>query len=254
MSLLTVPFTALAIDDERSFSHVELYAELKALLVHDEASFFVCDGSPGDAALLNLAFWDATGHAEVLSEPRLTADMVAHNAWHHAARRGLGAEATTIDGILFAEAVASAFDVYLVGRLLGHAPSSQFLDTQVVAMSEAADDAGLSEAGFEALLEGFSARPEASFESMRQVLFDTARELVDCTDLSGAAAVLARGGGHPLWPLFHHFELPGWVLFAKCHSTGRRCEAVVALDRALREADDAVELLRTRWVCPPRPA
>ena len=46
-------------------------------------------------------------------------------------------------------AIASAFDVYLVGRLLGHAPASAFLASQVPAMAETASAAALSERAFE---------------------------------------------------------------------------------------------------------
>ena len=39
--------------------------------------------------------------------------------------------------LFFAESIASAFDVYLVGRLIGQRPDSDFLQTQLPIMREA---------------------------------------------------------------------------------------------------------------------
>ena len=67
------------------------------------------------------------------------ADVVAHAAWHYLAARALAPAAgrsLSVDALFLGEAIASAFDVYLVGRLLGHAPRSTFLETQVPAMAE----------------------------------------------------------------------------------------------------------------------
>ena len=53
-------------------------------------------------------------------------------------RRALDASGTNAsqspEGFLLGESIASAFDMYLVGRLLGHSPDASFLETQVPAM------------------------------------------------------------------------------------------------------------------------
>src|SRR6202012_2696764 len=105
---------------------------------------------------LNLTFWDPGEQGDVLASDVIPADVVTHVAWHHLARRALDkvGAGTSADALLLGEAIASAFDLHLVGRLLGHAPDAQFLETQVPAMAEVAEAAGLDEAGFEALLEG----------------------------------------------------------------------------------------------------
>ena len=65
-------------------------------------------------------------------------------------------------GALFlAESIASAFDLYLVGRLLPNAPECDFVTTQVPLMAECAGDAGLPEPAFSALLEDGRARAGA---------------------------------------------------------------------------------------------
>ncbi|HZO13638.1 MAG TPA: hypothetical protein VFB62_10275, partial [Polyangiaceae bacterium] len=133
----------LTIVDEPSFRHVYLYADLKQRLRDDDVRFAVPEpDSPlshdPQVTLLNLGFWHPGGIAEILPEDLIAADQLVHCAWHHLAARALGDEARSSDGLLMAEAVASAFDLYLVGRLLGHAPDSDFLETQVPAMTDAA--------------------------------------------------------------------------------------------------------------------
>src|SRR4029079_9066859 len=131
------------------------------------------------ALLLNLTFWGADAGGDILESDALPADVVAHAAWHHLTAKALGA--TSADALFLGEAIASAFDVYLVGRLLGHAPRSTFLATQVPAMAESAMAGGLEEDAFEALLGDLAASPERAFAELRELLFDASRALFACS-------------------------------------------------------------------------
>ena len=143
----------LVIDDEPSFRHVGLYADLKAVLTRSRYGFRVLPTSHAgrwDRALfLNLTFWGEggtsapreRGDGDILESEHIPADVVAHVAWHHLASRAFrpgAGERPSARALFMGEAIASAFDVYLVGRLLGHAPRSSFLETQVPAMADAA--------------------------------------------------------------------------------------------------------------------
>jgi hypothetical protein len=263
MTLLrTVALADLTIDDERSFRHVGIYQELKRAIAPFGLKFNVPASpalGPDATRVLNLAFWQPGQVAEVLPEDRMAADQLAHNAWHLMAQVALGADSGTADGMMLAEAVASAFDVYLVGRLIGHAPDSEFLATQVPAMSEAAEAAGVDEAGFEKLVERMAAEPERCFEELRALLFDTGTALVAATTardldaLHAASDVLGRAAAAPLGALLHHYELSTWVLHARAYATSLDpCEAVRAMDRELRAAPDAVVWLERHWLDPRR--
>jgi hypothetical protein len=248
-----VTLDELHIEDEASFRHVGLYAELKQALRRDGYRFRVAAGAQvpwGRALFLNLTFWNPADQGDVLTEAAIPADVVAHVAWHHLAGRALGAAAASADALFLAEAVASAFDLFLVGRLLGHAPDAQFLETQVPAMAEVAEAAGLSEAGFEALLETVAADPDRAFEDLRALLFDAATALVAAPDVDAAAAVLARFDGHRFGPLLHHYELSNWILYARAHAGAALAPepAVRALDSALRAAPTALDLLEQQWL------
>ncbi len=248
----------LAIGDERAFGPVALYADLKEVLRRAAYPFRVLRGpSTGRAdraLLLNLSFWAADAGGDVLAEASIEADVVAHAAWHHLAAQALASEMggpLPVDALFLGEAIASAFDVYLVGRLLGHAPRSTFLETQVPAMAETASAAGLSKAAFARLLAGIARDPERAFEDLRALLFDAATALHDCRTAEEAHAALRALDGHRFSALLHRYELSNWVLYARAYGRrdGRDPRAR-AVDRALRKAKSPLGWLATRWVAP----
>jgi hypothetical protein len=244
----------ITIEDAATLRHVGVYRALVERVERDGMTFAV-PGPDSPLAgvdptrLLNLAFWHPGEVSEILPDPTLSADQLAHNAWHHVAQRALGEDAHSVAGLLLAEAVASAFDVYLVGRLLGQVPDAPFLESQVPAMSEAAAAADCDEARFAALLERMSAEPERSFEQLRSLLYDLSLELAASVDADAAAATLLRHADHPFAPLTHHYELPTWVLFARAYADPKASgEAARRADAALRQADDPIAWLETNWV------
>lgn len=254
MKLRSVGLDQLQIGDERSFRHVALYADLKETLRRDGYRFRVPErDSPSSfdrALFLNLTYWSAREPSDVLASSHIPADVVAHAAWHHVVRLGLGPSAGTVEGLFFGEAIASAFDLYLVGRLLGHAPDSEFIETQVPAMSDAAASAGMSDEAFEALLSGVADDPELAFEQVRELLFDAGTSLARAGSIDEAAALLGRLDAHPYAALLHHYELSNWVLYARAYSdVGAAPSAeVLAVDAALRAAPVALDWLTQRWV------
>jgi hypothetical protein len=261
--LVTRTLGQLVVDDVASFRHVGLYADLAETLVGDAYEFRVLPASSAGrwdrALLLNLTFWGSGAGGDVLVDDHLSADVVAHVAWHHLAARALAPAGAgplpvrqSADALFLGEAIASAFDVYLVGRLLGHAPRSTFLATQVPAMAEVARAAGLSEEGFAALLERIAAAPERAFEDLRAMLFDATRALAACSSAAEGLAALGRFDGHTFAPLLHRYELSNWVLYARAYAraTPGSDERVRTVDRALRAEDDAVAWLAKAWVEP----
>jgi hypothetical protein len=245
----------LTIEDERSFRHVGLYADLKEVLRRDAYVFRVLPASSRGrwdrALLLNLTFWGAAG-GDVLPDDTLAADVVTHAAWHHLAGKAFAAPLSA-DALFLGEAIASAFDLYLVGRLLGHAPQSSFLETQVPQMSEAASAAGLSEEGFEAMLEAIAADPERAFADLRELLWDATRALLDCSTMGDALGVLERFGAHRFGALLHRYELSNWVLYARAYAANATDPLgpdarVRAIEEELRSAADPLAWLTERWV------
>ena len=219
MTLRSLRLTELTIRDERSFRHIALYDVFRRMLVDDDVRFRVpSDDSPhaswSRALFFNLTFWNASDPSDVLVDASIDADVVAHVAWHHAARKALfsgGSGAVSADALFLGESIASAFDLYLVGRTLGREADGDFLETQVPAMAEVAEAQGVSAAAFEGLLAGVVADPERAFEDLRALLFDVASALVRCADVDAAAAVFERFSDHRFAPLLHHYQLSNWI-------------------------------------------
>jgi hypothetical protein len=247
----------LTIEDERSFRHVALYGDLKAILSRAKYPFRVLDGAlegrADRALLLNLTFWGPDAGGDVLDTATLPADVVAHAAWHHLAVQALPAasgEAPSADSLFLGEAIASAFDVYLVGRLLGHAPSSSFLESQVPAMAETAESAGLDEDAFEAMLVGIATDPERAFADLRELLFDATSALFACRSVEDASLALALHDSHRFAPLLHRYELSNWVLYARAYGSAQPDERARAVDATLRAEKLPLDWLTREWVAP----
>jgi hypothetical protein len=257
--LRSLSLDELTIDDEASFRGVALYARLKEALRASGHRFKVAaagETASWDRALfLNLTFWSPTEEASVLVDGHVAPDVVAHTALHHVVGRALGrvASAESPAALLFTEAIASAFDLYLVGRLLPVVPESDFIATQVPIMAEAAAEAGLDEGGFARLLEGVTEEPEQAFEELRALLVDVGTALYACADAEAAHLALEGFAGRRFAPLLHHFQLSNWILFARAYprvGPPASDAAIAALDRELRACPDSLAWIEARWLTP----
>jgi len=249
-----VKLDELTIDDRSSFTGVAIYRRLEAILRRSAQSFRIPENgrtvSWDRALFLNLTYWNEDEGADVLCDGHIPADVVAHVAWHEVVRRELtrrraSSSAPPSAGAMFlAESIASAFDLYLVGRLLERAPESDFVTTQVPLMTDCAAEAGLPEAGFSALLEEVVREPERAFEDLRALLFDAATALVACPGVAEAQAVLEGLADRRFAPLLHHYQLSNWILYARAYARPLVADPVaLEVDSALRQAPVSLDWL-----------
>jgi hypothetical protein len=255
MPLRTVSLDQLVIDDEPAFATIALYPRLKEVLRQSGHRFQLPTGgvTTWDRVLfLNLTYWNGEAGTDVLCDEHLAADVVTHIAWHHLAGTRLAAAGAggTAQAMLFGEAIASAFDLYMLGRLWQEAPHSEFVTTQVPIMSEAAQDAGMSDDAFASLMTDVSAQPERAFEELRALLFHATTALYACQDAGQAQLVLEGFDGHRLGPLLHHYQLSNWILYARAYARTAPAldEPVKQLDATLRAAPVALDWLRDNWL------
>jgi hypothetical protein len=260
--LRSLSLDELTIDDEAPFKGVAIYQRLKEILRASRHRFKVAgvgENASWDRVLfLNLTFWSSSDEASVLCDDHIAPDEIAHTALHHVVGKELArvspSGAPSPAALLFSEAIASAIDLYFVGRLLKNAPDCEFITSQVPIMAEAAEQAGLDEGGFARLLEGVSAAPERAFEDMRALLVDAGTALLACADADAAHVALERFAGHRLAPLIHHFQLSNWILYTRAYARGvtrdpgGNDDAVHALDRELRASPDSLAWIDSRWL------
>jgi hypothetical protein len=246
----TVTIDELSVDDEEDFAGIALYDDLKQALARARYPFRLLpkthEGRWDRALFLNLTYWAAKDGADVLADRHLAADVVAHVAWHHLAATHVGT--SSVDAMFLGESIASAFDLYLVGRLLAARGDAAFLETQVPAMAAAAEGAGLSARKFEKLLGEIASDPEKAFEDLRTLLFTATRALYDAANAGDAMAAFAPFEQHRFGPLLHHYELSNWVLFARAHAATRDDERVREVHRSLTDAKVSLDWLVDNWV------
>jgi hypothetical protein len=256
MTLRSLTLDDLMIDDEASLARVALYPRLKEAVRRSQHRFLVPGAGAAlswDRALfLNLTYWNAEG-ADVLCDEHIPADVVTHVAWHHLVGERLasaGGDGRSALALFFAESMASAFDLHMLGHLWQAAPASEFVTTQVPIMSEAAAEAGLSDADFADLVAEVAGDPDRAFEALRALLVDVTAALFACGDAAAAHEALKRFGGHRLYPLLHHYQLSNWILYARAygHTAPATDQIVRTWDATLREAPVSLRWLAENWL------
>jgi len=255
MTLLTsVPLSALAIEDESDFEGMPLYPRLARALLDADVHYRVAAAgsalsSWGHVALLNHGFWTPEDSDDVLEGRVLTADVVAHRAWHHLAAEALGDAARSPEGLMLGESIASAFDAFMLGDLLTRRPQAAMLESQLPVMMDAMADAGLADTEAETVFAGFAEAPRRSFADLRSLLYGTGVALWKSDDVDGAARVLESASRHALAPVLHHYRLATWVLYARAYaSTDVDSAPAIELAAELHASDDPLELLVSRWL------
>jgi hypothetical protein len=255
--LRQVTLDDIVIDDRAAMAGVAIYGRLEAFVRRSGHRFLIpaagAEIAWDRALFLNLTYWNAEGGADVLPDDHIPADVVAHVGWHELVTGELGRQASGAppsgSALFFAESIASAFDLYLVGRLLSR-PDCDFITTQVPQMAECAEAAGLPEAAFAALIEDVARDPERAFEDLRALLYDAAGALLACPTAISAQAALQGFAGHRFAPLLHHYQLSNWILYARAYGDrgGGADPLVTALDRTLRQAPVSLDWLEATWL------
>lgn len=258
LALRSLPLTSLTIEDESVMRPIAIYATLKKRLLADDYRVSVLPQQAArwdHALLLNLAFWESQQGGDILTDRTVPADVICHMAWHHVATAALAEAGAPLSpqAMLLGESVASAFDLYLLGRLLAVAPEGDFVSTQLPAMAEVAEAAGTDEDAFEALVETVADDPEAAFEALRQLIYDVSMGLLAAETAEQALAVLVRHESHRFGCLLHHFELASWLQHvraarARLPVDDQSAERARQADAAMRAAKDSVAWLEANWL------
>ena len=258
MPLRRTTLDTLTFLDEPAFLALPVYARLKQHVIASKYPFLIADAHTNfswDRALfLNLTFWNGQQGADVLAETEIPADVVAHVAWHQLANHNLqaavGPHTPSAASMLLGESIASAFDLYLLGKLIRSAPGCDFVTTQVPIMAEATEQAGLPDKGFERLLDGVASLPDQAFEDLRSYLFDVSCALLAAKSADEAQSILEDHEGHRFAPLLHHYQVSNWILYSRAYATSSPAlEAEVQnVDAKMRAASSSLVWLEQNWL------
>ena len=242
MPLRAVPITSLRQLDP-SLLRIPVVEALLTRLADDRVRFLVpARGRAGEGTtdFLNRTFWTSAG--DVLASREAPVDVLAHAAWHHVVRAA--APKASVEGALIGEAIASAFDLYLVGAALRVAPDAELLATQVPRLAEAAADGGMKERAFATVLKDAARDPERIFGELYALLADAGLKLARVDDPMLAARVVDTLAARRLGPLLFHYDVSGWLLHARAHATTRAADpAARAIDRTIRRAKRPITAL-----------
>ncbi len=249
------------VDDEEFAARVPHYRTLKRALAH--YPFVVLPKSTvprfDHTAFLNLTYWSGTA-GDVLVDRVINADVVAHVGWHHVVHRAL--PTASVGAALLGEAIASAFDLFMLGHLLnparGDASASlgehttSFVETQLPEIADVATQAGLTPRRAQALVHSIVADPSAAFEHLRRLLFDVSMALAQASDTASAHAVLVHAERDPFAVLLHRYELSNWVLSSRARPAAdlKPDMRALELDAQLRGAASSIDWLATHLLAP----
>ena len=208
----------LAIDEADAFRRAGIDLLDAALPLLKNHRFIVTPGK-GLARLADLLNWRAGALCEHIDRRGVSADQVIHFAIHHVLDQNL--EENHPGAVLLAECLASASDLYLLGKLSQAGEETAFLSDTIESMCS--------------YYEMYAAEPdhlEQFFAAFLENPFETMVETACFLFHFGAAflksepdlAVLTRFSENARYPLVHHYNLTNWILTIRARFPDHKTE------------------------------
>lgn len=188
---------------------VELVEICLRYLSRNNLMLWVMPEGRGSARLLNLLQWNAHEALEYVDGDGPFADQVVHYALHMLLDRRYGSDHP--QAMLFAEAVASAADFYLLGKLISAGVDCDFVADSLDSFGSYYAQYG-DEDFLETLLQRCSFHPWRTMGEVARYLFDSVVPLITIEDPAKAGTFLLGLQDDPLYPLLHHYHITNWVL------------------------------------------
>ena len=183
---------------------IDLLASCQGLLKN--LSIVCLPEGRGLARLVNLLQWDVGQQREYLDGDIVAADQVVHFALHQIWDKKIGSAHPHT--MLFAECMASASDLYLLGRLSQAGEETDFLMDTLESFGSYYEMYGTEEQ----LEELVTRIVEAPFETMIEAaayLYHLGCRLLEPSTDMGA---LLEFQDHLMYPLAHHYNISNWIL------------------------------------------
>lgn len=187
----------------------------------------------GLGRLVNLLQWQVDQQLEYLDGDAVAADQVVHFALHHLWHRRIGSDHPF--DLLFAECMASASDLYLLGKLSNGGEETDFLVDTLDSFGSYYEIYS-SESRLEKLVARILENPYQTMSAAVDYLFRLGVALLS-PQINLEA--LARFQDDLLYPLAHHYNISNWILTIRNRFPGSPDARELLPMLALIPADEA---------------
>ncbi len=206
-------WSELVIEDEADYRAAGL-GRLLALscgfLERAGVRFGVMPEGRGTARLASLLSWQVAERLELLDEACVASDQLVHFALHQMVDRRLGHDDPY--AVLLAETIASASDLYLLGKLAATDREPAFLVDTMESFSAWFELYAGDPDDLERLLASTVADPYAAMRSLCRYLLAATAPLLYPRDERSVTDTLTKAARDRAYPLLHHYNTTNWVL------------------------------------------
>ena len=207
--------TDLTIYEAEPFRRAEIGLLDAALLVLKDHRFIHLPGK-GLSKMVDLLNWRAGARCEHIESRGIFADQAVHFAIHHVLEGVLGGRQPQT--VLLAECVASASDMYLLGKLSEAGEETGFLSETIESYCSYYEMYAAEAEQLEHLLSAFLDDPFKTMAETAIFLFSFGTALLGP---NWNRAVLTEMTANPYYPLVHHYNLTNWILSIRAQFPGR---------------------------------
>lgn len=187
---------------------IDLLTYCERVLRAKKVGAVVLDSAPGVARIINLLSWSVNDRREYLDQPEVFADQVIHFAAHQVVAEVWGAE--TPASMLFAEAVASACDLYCLGKLSAAGVETEFMADTLASFADYYEQYAAEEEDYESVLERLLEGPHEAMAELAEFLYDTGAQLCRAKDEAEMAEVLIPLADEIWYPMLFHYQVVHW--------------------------------------------
>ena len=189
---------------------IELLNPVIDLLAQERVRAISFPRGRGIARLLNLLQWEADGGLEFIDGQGTHADQLIHLGLHRLCDHKLGS--ADPGAMLYAECLASASDIYLLGKLSLAGEETDFLADTLESFSSYYELYSHHESHLEQLLSQLQNNPYTTMLAVADYLFQFCLCLLYPTNIEAVGRELETMADHVYQPLVHHYNTANWIL------------------------------------------
>ena len=207
--VLTIEALEVFEEDRFRRAGIELYDLAFGFLRRTGVQFRILPQGMGLSRVVNHLIWQADHHLEFLDGKIIHPDQVIHVATHCLLDR-LWPEAGP-ERLLLAETLASATDLYLLGKLMRAGEEATFLEDTLGSFDYYFELYGSTSPPLEELLQTIHDAPFRAMMDLSDYLFRFCLPFLRGT-IDEQTLTRSVEKNQPFYPLIHHYHVTNWIL------------------------------------------